>query len=120
MNRIKTFLLLMIAAAIHCNAANYLRVNQIGYLVDDVKVAVIMMEHGDAPTSFCVVNADSGKKTVMHTVKPTGEFAGFAQTARLDFSKVKTPGTYYITAAGRNPHLSESPTTPMPAHRRCR
>ena len=69
MNRIKTFLLLMIAAAIHCNAANYLRVNQIGYLVDDVKVAVIMMEHGDAPTSFCVVNADSGKKTVMHTVK---------------------------------------------------
>lgn len=100
MNRIKTFLLLMIAAAIHCNAANYLRVNQIGYLVDDVKVAVIMMEHGDAPTSFCVVNADSGKKTVMHSVKPTGEFAGFAQTARLDFSKVKTPGTYYITAAG--------------------
>ena len=90
----------MIAAAIHCNAANYLRVNQIGYLVDDVKVAVIMMEHGDAPTSFCVVNADSGKKTVMHSVKPTGEFAGFAQTARLDFSKVKTPGTYYITAAG--------------------
>ena len=81
----------MIAAAIHCNAANYLRVNQIGYLVDDVKVAVIMMEHGDAPTSFCVVNADSGKKTVMHSVKPTGEFAGFAQTARLDFSKVKTP-----------------------------
>lgn len=76
----------MIAAAIHCNAANYLRVNQIGYLVDDVKVAVIMMEHGDAPTSFCVVNADSGKKTVMHSVKPTGEFAGFAQTARLDFS----------------------------------
>ena len=72
----------MIAAAIHCNAANYLRVNQIGYLVDDVKVAVIMMEHGDAPTSFCVVNADSGKKTVMHSVKPTGEFAGFAQTAR--------------------------------------
>lgn len=70
----------MIAAAIHCNAANYLRVNQIGYLVDDVKVAVIMMEHGDAPTSFCVVNADSGKKTVMHSVKPTGEFAGFAQT----------------------------------------
>ena len=90
----------MIAAAIHCNAANYLRVNQIGYLVDDVKVAVIMMEHGDAPTSFCVVNADSGKKTVMHSVKPTGEFAGFAQTAQLDFSKVKTPGTYYITAAG--------------------
>ena len=90
----------MIAAAIHCNAANYLRVNQIGYIVDDVKVAVIMMEHGDAPTSFCVVNADSGKKTVMHSVKPTGEFAGFAQTARLDFSKVKTPGTYYITAAG--------------------
>lgn len=59
----------MIAAAIHCNAANYLRVNQIGYLVDDVKVAVIMMEHGDAPTSFCVVNADSGKKTVMHSVE---------------------------------------------------
>lgn len=52
----------MIAAAIHCNAANYLRVNQIGYLVDDVKVAVIMMEHGDAPTSFCVVNADSGRR----------------------------------------------------------
>ena len=47
MNRIKTFLLLMIAAAIHCNAANYLRVNQIGYLVDDVKVAVIMIRrHG--------------------------------------------------------------------------
>lgn len=59
----------MIAAAIHCNAANYLRVNQIGYLVDDVKVAVIMMEHGDAPTSFCVVNADSGKKTVMQAME---------------------------------------------------
>lgn len=83
MNRIKTFLLLLIAAAVHCNAANYLRVNQIGYLVDDVKVAVIMMEHGDAPTSFCVVNADSGKKSVMHSVKPTGEFAGFAQTAQI-------------------------------------
>ena len=77
----------MIAVAIHCNAANYLRVNQIGYLVDDVKVAVIMMEHGDAPTSFCVVNADSGKKTVMHSVKPTGEFAGSDGTARLLKSK---------------------------------
>ena len=83
MNRIKTFLLLMIAAAIHCNAAKYLRVNQLGYRVAAEKVAEIMRARGGAPTWYGL-------------------------------------GLNTLLRQGQIALLSESPTMPIPEHRRCR
>lgn len=86
--------------ALQCVAANYLRVNQIGYLSDDKKVAVLLMDKAEKVTTFTVTEAATGRRTVLKSIKPTGKWADFAMTARLDFSSIKAPGKYYISAAG--------------------
>ena len=99
MNRLKILAVFM-AVAMQCVAANYLRVNQIGYLTEDKKVAVLMMDKAQKVSSFIVTNATTGKQIVLKNIRHTGRLADFAMTARLDFSAIKTPGKYFLTAAG--------------------
>lgn len=99
MNRLKILAVFM-AVAMQCVAANYLRVNQIGYLTEDKKVAVLMMDKAQKVSSFIVTNATTGKQIVLKNIRHTGRLADFAMTARLDFSAIKTQGKYFLTAAG--------------------
>lgn len=99
MKRIKAFGV-FVAMAVQCFAVNYLRVNQVGYLENDIKVAVLMMEKTQNVSSFTVTNVDTGKSFVIKNIRKTGAQDAFAMTARLDFSSIKTRGQYYITAAG--------------------
>ena len=99
MNRI-VLSIMIVFAALHCLAANYIRVNQIGYLERDVKVAVLLLPDGGKVDRFSVTETTSGKSVTLKAVRATGSLGSMAMTARLDFSQVTTPGTYYITAAG--------------------
>ncbi len=99
MNRI-TLLIMIVLAALHCQAVNYLRVNQVGYLERDIKVAVLLLPDGGKVDRFTVTEASSGKSVTLKTVRATGSLGAMAMTARLDFSQITVPGTYYITAAG--------------------
>lgn len=78
-------------------AENWIRVNQVGYLTGDVKVAVMLLQNKEKITHFTVTNTETGKSVKLKNIHNTGVQHPFAMTARLDFSGVKTPGTYFIT-----------------------
>lgn len=87
-------------------AENVIRVNRIGYLEDDVKVAVMLLpeavDAGDVsnPENFTITDVSTGKRCVVDAVKITEPWAPMAMSLRIDFSSVTEPGEYYITALG--------------------
>jgi len=76
-----------------------LRINQLGYQRDAIKVAVLMWESETLPTNFTVEDIFTGK-TVFESneLKSFGTLGNFKNTARLNFSDLKTDGTYKIIA----------------------
>ena len=77
--------------------SSWLRVNQIGYLENDVKVAVWISKENKPITKFEIVDVNSQK--VVYTgvnIKQIGEIWAFDSSARLHFSEFKTPGSYFI------------------------
>jgi hypothetical protein len=90
----------LIVAGLCARCTNFIRVNQVGYLNNDVKVAVMIMSDARSFKSFTVTNAATGKKVKIKKIRFTGAQDPFAMTARLDFSQVNVPGEYFITAAG--------------------
>jgi hypothetical protein len=88
-------LALLVAAAVPAASANgaWIRVNQVGYLPDDPKIAVLSSERSLAG-SFRVgeLEADIGVDQ--------GPWGPFAHHYRLDFSALRKPGRYAITFQG--------------------
>ncbi|HET6680395.1 MAG TPA: glycoside hydrolase family 9 protein [Gemmatimonadaceae bacterium] len=78
-------------------ARAYLRVNQLGYLPDSPKVAVGCALAPAAMTRFTV--ADTAGRTVF-TGRATRDsaFGPCVHTWRLDFSSLRTPGSYRLVA----------------------
>lgn len=94
-------LMLLVAAvaiAVTAHAESWVRVNQMGYLPDDIKVAVMIMEQPEDVKSFTVTNVTTGKMVKINRVKPMGKLSPFGATARLDFSQITAPGIYEIAA----------------------
>ena len=102
--------------------SSWVRINQIGYLPKDIKVAVLISnenvlpdfsfnrDRGQPPVlpsamhvtpDFSLVDAKTGK-TVFSGKGKTADAAywGLTSAFRLDFSSVQTEGTYYIEVAG--------------------
>ncbi|MHB9056814.1 MAG: glycoside hydrolase family 9 protein [Paludibacteraceae bacterium] len=87
-------LLLLITSV---SAQSWIRVNQIGYLNDDVKVAVWVSKDTEKITGFDIVDKITGNVVYSSDkVRQTGKQPAFASSARLDFSDFKKPGTYLI------------------------
>lgn len=90
-------LLYLVFAAKTAQAQSWVRINQLGYLPQSVKVAVWVSKGETVPSAFSLRDAKtgavvfSGKKP-----KPYGPYAAFRSTARLDFSAFKKPGTYVV------------------------
>lgn len=89
---------LLFIASLSISAENWIRVNQVGYLEDDSKVAVMLMQDKEQITHFTITNVATGKSQKLSSVKELGAQDPFAGTARLDFSTVTAPGKYFITA----------------------
>ncbi len=80
---------------------SWIRINQLGYLEDDIKVAVFGSKEGKEVKSFELIEAESGEKVWKgNLVKAYGSYASFDKTYRLDFSEFKKEGKYYIVAEG--------------------
>lgn len=82
------------------SAQTWVRVNQAGYLPDDVKVAVLISTErtgGD----FCVFDALTGTEVFRGAGREADPSKWALQSGwRLDFSALRTPGSYYIEAGG--------------------
>lgn len=93
----RLFLMLLFATvSLIATAQSWIRVNQMGYLVNDKKVAVMVMLEERAVNTFEVINIDTRRSVKLKTVKNIGASSPFKATARLDFSEITTPGTYII------------------------
>lgn len=97
-----TLLTLLSVFLINVNADVWIRINQMGYLPNSVKVAVVLSDELVALAGFEVCNAITGKVVFSGTARAAdaGRW-GMKTAARLDFSALKTPGGYYIQAAGK-------------------
>ncbi len=91
----------------------WVRVNLLGYRPDGVKVAVWGSKTTDAALrTFSVVDAATGAVVWSGKAgKSFGAYGPFAQTYRLDFSKLTKPGTYRIKT-----ETAESPDFRIDAH----
>jgi endoglucanase len=80
---------------------SWIRINQLGYLPESVKVAVFISSENEAPKDFTVCNAINDKVVYKSTcIRYSGKEWGLKAAARLDFSEVRTPGGYYVAVNG--------------------
>ena len=78
---------------------SWIRINQLGYRPDGIKVAVWCSKQSVEVNSFQLFDASSAK--VVHqgsSVKSFGAYGPFSQTYRIDFSRFSKPGRYYLRA----------------------
>ncbi len=75
----------------------WIRINQLGYLPQSVKVAVLMSLDSIGVNDFDVVDAETGKSVSnIDMVTPMGRYGNMQSTYRLNFTKLEKPGRYYI------------------------
>lgn len=106
MARFLSFLLLSLFS-LSVFANGWIRINQLGYLPQSVKVAVLMNEEDVRLTDYRIVNYFTGETVRTYTSpRAMGPMGSMKETVRLDFSDLREPGVYYIEAAGvRSPHF---------------
>ncbi|MBR4755969.1 MAG: glycoside hydrolase family 9 protein, partial [Bacteroidales bacterium] len=99
MKRTALPLLLCLLFPLIADAASWIRINQLGYIPNSTKVAVLISEEEISIQTFEVVDAFTGKAAmVSNALKPAGAMGRMKSTFRLDFSRLTTPGAYYIKA----------------------
>ncbi len=91
--------LFLFASGCQRTARSWIRINQLGYLADAKKVAVLISHRHLNIESFTVVDADSGNelKTIYNVQKYTGPTV-FKSCYYFDFSELTTHGNYYLKA----------------------
>lgn len=109
----KRITLLLLLIPLSCNLfsqPSWIRINQVGYLEKDIKVAVWVSKGEATPDQFQLIDISSGETVfVGNKIRHTGEQAAFKSSARLNFSEFTTPGTYIIKAGEtKSPHFQIS------------
>ena len=90
----------------------WIRINQLGYLPQAVKVAVFMSEEPADIQEYALVDAFTGQTVRTFTsTKATGKMGLMKSTYRLNFSDFNQPGTYYLKAG-----KAVSPNFPINNH----
>ncbi len=90
---------LLLLALLAPDSNSFIRTNQVGYLPDAPKIAVICSLDSASFSSFEV--RDTRNRRVLGGVaQATGSFASCRSTFRLDFSALRREGTYRIVAGG--------------------
>lgn len=99
MKRLIFFILVYISGILTPHAESWIRINQLGYIPQTSKVAVMMSQEKISVEEFQLVDAFSqktvgkfGKKYITHT----GPLGQMKSTFRLNFSSIQTPGTYFL------------------------
>jgi endoglucanase len=83
-------------------AQTVLRVNQLGYLPNSMKVAVALSKDMSfSPSSFELRDALTDEIVWTSTwIRECGAYAAFPRTFRLDFSTMQIPGAYVLSTGG--------------------
>lgn len=80
---------------------SWIRINQLGYLPNSVKVAVLVSKEQPSITEFELCEALTDRVVwKSKTVQSFGNYAAFQSSFRLNFSVFKKSGAYYVRAAG--------------------
>ena len=96
-----TLFALLVAGVV--DSTSFIRFNQVGYLPDAPKVAVVCSLDSVGITTFVVKNAGGRVVFGPRPATPTGSFAACASTHRLDFTALRAPGRYTIEAGSALP-----------------
>lgn len=91
------FLLMGMLQKLSAKEGVFIRLNQAGYLQDDAKIAVAFSDEKQ-DKAFILVDAENGKEVFsgeMEKIKEKG-WGNFSNYYRLDFSKVRREGRYYL------------------------
>jgi len=92
---------LLLILALSVNAQTWVRVNQVGYLPKDVKVAVLISTQENVGGDFQVFNAVNDQLVMKGTGKVADPSKWALKSAyRLDFSQIQEEGGYYIVCGG--------------------
>jgi len=84
------------------DSASFIRVNQLGYLPDAPKVAVLCTLDSSVASSFLVKDA-GGRVVLRRRIGNDGSFGPCAVTQRLDFTSLRRAGSYRIEAGRATP-----------------
>ncbi|MBL7067000.1 MAG: glycoside hydrolase family 9 protein [Candidatus Marinimicrobia bacterium] len=87
----------------------YLRVNQIGYFPQEMKIAVVFSNKQLDGKKLQVINVATSEVTgTSHKIGPSvGEWGNFRYHYRLDFSNVQNPGKYRLKIQGKEARSQE-------------
>lgn len=80
-------------------ASSWIRVNQLGYLPESIKVAVLVSKEAQLPERYSLHDALTDEVVWQAEIKDTyGPYAAFNSSARLSFSDFRQKGAYYLKA----------------------
>jgi peptidoglycan/xylan/chitin deacetylase (PgdA/CDA1 family) len=97
MMRFTLLLLLSLFASVYSLATKHIRLNQIGYLPQSVKVAVYISDETEAYQTFRMYESLSGRMVFEgKTEQADATIWGMKTAFRLNFSEFKSEGGYYI------------------------
>ncbi len=86
----------LLTSAISAADEIYVRINQLGYRPDGVKIAHVQST-SSLPLSFSVIDRRTSETVFAGSLSPVlGSWGEFAQHAEVDFSLLNKPGTYLI------------------------
>jgi endoglucanase len=79
----------------------FVRANQIGYNLNEPKIALAFSD-SDLPKTFSIVDAATQKSIFNSTTKfiNNATWGQFTNHAKLDFSSLTNPGTYFVRCGG--------------------
>lgn len=93
-------LTLLLASVLAANdSAAFIRINQLGYVPDSPKVAVVCALRETTVTRFSVIDA-RGRPVFSGRARADGAFAACVRTWRLDFSRLRASGAFRVVAHG--------------------
>ena len=76
---------------------SWIRINQLGYTPNGIKIAVWVTKINSMPSAFQLINIkDSEVVLTASTGKAFGSYGPFSESCRLDFSSFKISGTYFL------------------------
>jgi endoglucanase len=87
----------IIIVTFSANAQSWIRINQLGYLPESVKVAVLISTDQLKASDFSICESSTGKPVFKGKIQSyNGADWGMKTAARLDFSEFRRSGSYFV------------------------
>lgn len=97
MKRLVMYVLMGMAVVAHAQENSWIRINQLGYPSNSIKVAVWCSKQNVQLITFELVDAATQKTVYTNKAgKAYGAYGPFAESYRLDFSSFSRPGKYFL------------------------